>query len=194
MRLHRLVVFSLFTTLLFVSAAAAKETQPRLRPDTWATPVLSTELGNWHKVDDLVYRSEQPDEEGMRELADFGIKRVLNLRNFHSDEDELKDSGATLTLYRVPMQAEDITDDEVIAALKAIKVSDSPILVHCWHGSDRTGTVIAMYRIICQGWTRQAALDELENGGYGYHTIYKNIPRYILSVDLDKIRAGLQSP
>jgi hypothetical protein len=51
-----------------------------------------------------------------------------------------------------------------------------------------------MYRIIFQNWSRQAALDELTNGGYGYHPIYRSIPNYILSVDLDTIRAELKSP
>ena len=64
--------------------------------------------------------------------------------------------------------------------------------MHCWHGSDRTGTVIAMYRMVVQGWSREDALDELVNGGYGYHTIYRNIPAYIRNVDIDSIRQQLK--
>lgn len=180
--------------IVVASSSFGSDAEPRLRPDNWATPLISEQMQNWYKVDDLVYRSEQPDDKGMQELARFGIKRVLNLRNFHSDDDELKDSGESMTLYRVAMQAEGITDSEIIAALKVIMEEETPILIHCWHGSDRTGTVIALYRIIFQNWSRQAALDELINGGYGYHPIYKSIPNYILSVDLDTIRAGLKSP
>jgi len=194
MVLFRLLYLSLPALLLTAAVAFAADEPPRLRPDAWATPILSSEFDNWYKVDDLVYRSEQPDADGMRELSRLGIKRVLNLRNFHSDDDELEESGIDMTLYRVDMQAENITDDEVIAALRAIQAAETPIVVHCWHGSDRTGTVIAMYRIIVQGWSREAALDELINGNYGYHSLYKSIPKYIMSVDLDLIRDGLNRP
>ena len=178
--------------LLFSFTSVFAETQPRLRPNSWATPIISANFDNWYKVDDLVYRSEQPGDEDFLELSRFGIKRILNLRNFHSDNDEMKISEIPMTLYRVPMQAEDITIDEIVAALNAIKAAKTPILVHCWHGSDRTGTVIAMYRILYQGWLREAALDELINGGYGYHPIYKSIPDFVLTVDLNLIRDRLQ--
>ena len=61
-------------------------------------------------------------------------------------------------------------------------------MLHCHHGADRTGLVIAMYRIIYQGWTKDAALDELLHGGYGYHAMWKNIPSYIKHADVEKIR------
>jgi len=193
MRAVRIGCIAWCLLVFFASNSFCAEAQPRLRPDSWATPLISEQFENWYKVDDLVYRSEQPDIMGMQELARFGIKRVLNLRNFHSDDDELEASGEAMILYRVPMQAEAITDTEIIAALNAIKSAETPILVHCWHGSDRTGTVIAMYRILFQDWSREAALDELINGGYGYHTLYKNIPVYIRSVNLETIKAGLKS-
>ena len=55
------------------------------------------------------------------------------------------------------------------AALRQFRAAPKPVLVHCWHGSDRTGSVVAAYRIAFQNWTPAAALDELRHGGYGYH-------------------------
>ena len=55
----------------------------------------------------------------------------------------------------------------------------APVLVHCQHGADRTGTMCAMYRIIHEGWSADDAIDEMENGGYGYHSIWVNLPRFI---------------
>jgi len=48
------------------------------------------------------------------------------------------------------MAAGSITSDQVIAALRIITLSKYPVLVPCWHGSDRTGTVSAMYRTVFQ--------------------------------------------
>ena len=52
-----------------------------------------------------------------------------------------------------------------------IRRASGPVLVHCLHGSDRTGTIVAMYRIVEQGWTREAAIAEMTGGGYGYHAV-----------------------
>jgi len=163
----------------------------RLRPQSWATPVVSEHLHNWYQVDQLVYRSGQPDAEAMAEAEKFGIRRVLTLREYHDDEEETKASG--LHIFRIPMDAAKIKNEDVVAALKIIKASDEPILVHCWHGSDRTGTVIAMYRIVEQGWSKEAALDELKHGGYGYHAIYGNIIDYINNADIDAIKQQLNA-
>lgn len=178
--------------LLFVISSPCLGTESRLRPANWGTPIISENLENWYKVDDLVYRSEQPDDKGMAEVERFGIRRVLNLREFHSDDDEVK--GTSLKTFQLHLNAAKIADADVIEALKIITSSDQPILVHCWHGSDRTGTIVAMYRIVVQGWSKQAALDELVNGGYGYHSIYGNIKTYINNVDIEHIRKEIEAP
>lgn len=179
----------IFLVLLLLLPAILAAEPPRLRPDSWATSVISQNLENWSKVSDLLYRSEQPDAKGMVELEKIGIRRVLNLRQFHDDEEEAR--GTDLKLYRVPFNAAKVKDADVIESLKIITASDDPILVHCWHGSDRTGTIVAMYRIIEQGWSKDAAIDELKNGGYGYHSLYRNIISYIEEVDVDYIKSQI---
>jgi protein tyrosine/serine phosphatase len=43
-----------------------------------------------------------------------------------------------------------------------------PVFVHCRRGSDRTGTAVAVYRICVEGWSREAAIDEMVNGGFRF--------------------------
>ena len=69
---------------------------------------------------------------------------------------------------------------------------NGPFLIHCQHGADRTGLMSAMYRIIEQGWTKEAAIREMIEGGYGYHPMWRNIIRYIEQVDVEKIRKALE--
>lgn len=85
------------------------------------------------------------------------------------------------------MAAHRINEKDVIQALRLIKNRKGSILIHCKHGSDRTGLVVAMYRIIVQGWSREEAINEMKLGGYGFHGIYKNIIRFINKADVDKI-------
>ncbi|MBA3698173.1 MAG: tyrosine-protein phosphatase [Planctomycetes bacterium] len=141
---------------------------PRIRPLTWAQPVIGTQLANFHQVSPEVYRSGQPKARDLKLLVEqLGIKSVLTLRDLHNDDDEAE--GLPLALYRVEMEADDVEPDKVARAMQIIKDAPKPILIHCWHGSDRTGLVIAAYRITFQGWDPTVAADELVNGGFGYH-------------------------
>jgi len=64
-----------------------------------------------------------------------------------------------------------------------------PYLIHCHHGSDRTGLMIAMYRILHQHWTTQQALAEMTLGGYGFHPLWQNIIDYLTHADAAALRA-----
>ena len=152
--------------------------------------IFSAENGlpkNFYKVNMEIYRSAQPTEYNMEELEKIGIKTILNLRMFHSDSNEAKNTN--LKLYHLKMRAGKIKDKEIIAAMKIINESEKPILIHCMHGSDRTGIVIAMYRIIFNGYTKKEAIEELKNKKYGYHEkIYGNIIKYIERADIEKLK------
>ncbi len=180
----------LFNLLVLTSTLFAAE--PRLRPESWARPVISVPLKNWFQLDEKVYRASQPDRDGFKDAVKFGIKNVLNLRDHHSDNSEAK--GLEIKLHRVEMEADDVIEKDLIAALKIIKNSDGPILIHCWHGSDRTGLLCAMYRIVFQNWTKDAAIDELINGGYGYHKMYDNLPRWIENMNAMQFRQKVFAP
>lgn len=166
--------------------------QSSIRPETWATPVKAGGLKNFYRLDEKVYRSSQPDRKEFKALRELGIKNILNLRDHHADDSKAR--GLKLRLFRVEMDAGDIKASDIIAALWIIRQSDGPILIHCWHGSDRTGAVSAMYRIIFQGWSKEDAIDELVHGGYGYHSIYGNIPRFIREASIEEIRKKVFAP
>jgi tyrosine-protein phosphatase SIW14 len=177
-------IMSLLLVLWSVGGAAE---EIRTRPLDWAQPMIGTELGNFYQLSDEVYRSKQPGDEDMRTLASMGIRSILNLREYHNDDDEAKDSG--LVLFHVPVAAGAVDDRFVVKALRTIRQAKKPILIHCWHGSDRTGVVSAMYRMVFQDWPREQAIDEFINGGFGYHaSFYPNIEHYLQTVDVTAIR------
>ncbi len=186
--MKRVIKLCVITYALFIANLGFADT-PRIRPENWAKPVLSETIENWYKVDDKVFRSSQPNSDGMAQLKHLGITEVLNLRYFHSDDDEAK--GTKLKLHRLRTEAGDLSQQEIIQALKIITTAKGKILVHCWHGSDRTGAVIASYRIVVHGWNKDGAIDEMINGGYGFHSIYDNIAPLIKSLDVEKIRKEL---
>lgn len=178
--------------LVAVVLASVLNVEGARRPAHWARPIASDNLRNFYQLDDRVYRSGQPDRKGFEELQRRGILTILNLRDNHSDDRKAK--GLGLNLHRVEMEAGDIRMDDMIAALRIIRSSNGPVLIHCWHGSDRTGAVSALYRIVFQNWTKEQAIDELKNGGYGYHSIYGNIPRFIQDASIEEIRQKVFAP
>lgn len=96
-------------------------------------------------------------------------------------------AGFTLLLQR--MEADDLTLDELVAGLRQIRHAPKPVMLHCWHGSDRTGSIVAAYRIVFQGWTSAAALDELRFGGFGYHEkTFPNIITLFETLDTAELR------
>jgi tyrosine-protein phosphatase SIW14 len=176
-----------YLLLFFLLISTTCYAEPRVRPETWGKPIIGTNLENIFLVDKDIYRSEQPKHKDIPNLQLLGIKEVLNLREFHSDKDDLMDTD--LMLHRVKMHTSNITEDQIITSLRIIKNKKGPILVHCWHGSDRTGVTIAAYRIIFNNWTKSQALDEMTNGGYGYHSyIYPELVSFIEKLDIKRIK------
>lgn len=165
---------------------------PATRPADWAAPLAAAHrLENLHRITPTLYRSAQPRREDVPALQALGIRTVVSFRSFNSDERALRGSG--IDLVRVPIDTWSINDDEVLRALAAIRAAErkGPVLIHCWHGADRTGVVAAVYRMALQGWDKDAARHEMFRGGYGYHTLWRNIPAYLGRVDPEAMRTAL---
>ena len=184
--MKKLKMFALVVVGLtfFASAAvgAAEEQATRVdttaRPEKWAVPMTCAGAPNLHKVSDRLYRSAQPTAEGMTNLVALGIKTVVNLRDNHSDSDEI--GGLPLKARRIEIFTGNMKDKYVTDFLSVVDDTNAvPVLVHCQHGADRTGTMCAMYRILRDGWAVDDAIDEMKNGGFGYHSVWGNLPRFI---------------
>lgn len=177
------VLISLIFFLFFFSVYSQST---KIRPENWAVKIENQNLKNLFKLNDTIYRCEQPDNSGFALLDSLGIKSILNLRTKQTDK---QCSGKLpLTLFHIEMHAKKITDNDIVESLKVLINSQKPIVVHCKYGSDRTGVVIALYRIIFQGWTKEQAIQEMRNGEYGFHKFFKNIPEYINNCDISELK------
>ena len=153
----------------------------------WAKPMDLPGLPNLHQVSEDLYRGAQPSAEGMKQLEQLGVKTVVNLRSSHSDRDELK--GTSLAYEHIEMTAWNPESKDIVRFLKIVSDSNSvPVFVHCQHGADRTGLMCAIYRIVVQGWSKDEAIKEMTEGDFGFHEIWRNLPKYIRSLDIDEIK------
>lgn len=167
--------------------SAAEEAE---RNAAWARPIPLEGVGNLFQVSDMLYRSAQPTPDGLKRLKELGVKTVINLRAFHNDVKAAK--AADLLDEELSINTWSIENDDVIRVMNIIKdPAGAPYLIHCQHGADRTGMMVAMYRIIILHWTKDEAIDELVRGGYGFHSIWSNILDYIRHVDVAAITAKM---
>ena len=143
---------------------------------------------NYYKVNDGIRRSAQPDADEMAFLVKVeGIQSVLNLRDYHDDADEV--GTLDIVRYDIPLSAGSIAEDDLVRILRAVKRAPKPVLIHCLHGSDRTGAAVAACRIVFEGWTVEQAVSELMEPEYGHHRIlYQNIPELLRKADWDRIK------
>jgi len=179
--------------MLLVAQAVWAQTSPSHRPEIWAQPLKLEGVSNLYRVSPSLYRSDQPSALGMKNLKKLGIKTIVNLRSFHSDRRKLKATG--LAYEHIYMKAWHPEEKEAVRFLKIVTDPRRiPVLVHCQHGADRTGAMIAVYRIAVQGWSKEEAIREMTEGGYGFHGIWRNLPKWVrkLNVDQLKRKAGIQ--
>lgn len=148
------------------TAAAPPPGQPRAdRTDVAGVP-------NYAAVDAGVHRSGRPTAEGFGRLRVRGVRTVLNLEQFHDERREVEAAG--LRYVHCPSTAGFMTPGHVRTLLRIINdPANQPILVHCYHGSDRTGLLVAAYRLQ-HGWAAGPAIDELRS--FGFHGVYFTIP------------------
>ncbi len=121
-------------------------------------------VGNFHQVDANVYRGAQPTPEGLKTLADMGIKTIIDLRhdNSHSDNEQQIVEKLSMRYINVPMEGLNAPTNQQISDLLAVlnAADRGPVFVHCREGKDRTGAVVASYRIAHDHWTNEQALNE----------------------------------
>jgi len=131
-------------------------------------------VGNFQKVDDQVYRGAQPTDIGFAGLAHLGIKTVVDLRSIgeHSQADEQRlVEAAGMHYVSVPMKGMTTPSGHDVAKVLAMfnDSADGPVFVHCRRGADRTGAVIACYRIGHDHWDNKKALSEARSLGMSWY-------------------------
>lgn len=169
-------------------AQADESTIPR--PAQWAQPIAAQY--NLYQMSPTLYRSALPDSTAQPLLEKLHISTVINFLP-ETDDTWLKTPG--VTQVQLPYRTNHVDDADVLAALRAIQTAQAqgPVLMHCKHGSDRTGLMSAMYRVVVQDWSKQDALQEMTQGGFGENSHFKDGMDYMMKADIVQLRTALSS-
>ena len=146
------------------------------------------------RVDPALFRGAQPDEPGMAHLERLGVRTIINLR-LRSDVwpgEEAAARARGIGYVNVPLRGLSApTDTEVARVLALIATSPPPVFVHCEHGADRTGTIIACYRMLHDAWTAERAFAEAKH--YGFSLLQIGMRHFILTFSPAAVR-GAEAP
>ena len=139
-------------------------------------------IKNFFQVDPNIYRGAQPTKDGFRYLASLGVKTVINLRESdkRSREEEKLVTAAGMKYIGVPMTGLAApTEAEIGKLLGILEANTGGVFLHCKRGADRTGVVIASYRIDHDGWDNARALSEAMARGMSLFQVPRQ--KYILA-------------
>lgn len=135
-------------------------------------------LKNAYQVSNNLYRGALPTRQGYEALAKMGIKTIINLRV--SEPDKALTEGLPLTVYHIPVNPFLFNDRHAKRFLEiASNPANYPIYVHCLYGSDRTGAMVALYRVKVQHWPKERALQEMFTPAFGFDKVFFPLTRYI---------------
>ena len=127
------------------------------------------ELPRFQQVSERLFRGGQPREGGVSKLRELGIDTVINLRGAsdrtRAEGAEVRASGLNYFNVSLPNWGRP-QDSRVARILEVIAAPENGrVFIHCKDGVDRTGMIVAIYRMTTDGWSSAQALAEAERSG-----------------------------
>lgn len=144
-----------------------QQTETQQSPTDTPSVVIGKELiPDFAEVSPTLYRGAQPRKHGFEALAKMGVQIVVDLRG---DRDGERKEVTSLGMQYVPMHWEcSFPKDRTFADFLTLirKNPGKKIFVHCRVGDDRTGMMIAAYRMADEGWSPKQAMKEMTEYGF----------------------------
>ena len=142
----------------------------------------TAQIVNFDWVNASLYRGGQPNAAAIQWLRGQGIKTILNLRMADDVWPGEAQAAAACSIFytNLPLHGTFApTQAEMEKVLATIQAAPQPVFVHCQHGCDRTGTVVACYRIRVEHWGNRMA--EAEADIYGLSWMEFGMHHFIAS-------------
>jgi protein tyrosine/serine phosphatase len=123
-------------------------------------------LPNFGEATPTLYRGGQPTKHGFTMLAKMGINIVVDLRGSRESERRIV-THVGMRYVAMPWRCSFPKDKTFAQFLRLVRKNPGKkIFVHCRVGDDRTGMMIASYRMAEEGWSAERAEKEMERYGF----------------------------
>jgi tyrosine-protein phosphatase SIW14 len=148
----------------------------------YAAGPAAPHVRNFGELNDHIYRGAAPSPVALEELRTLGVKVIIDLRGSSegtaAEGQQVRNLG--MKYVNVPLPALSApTQAQIEKILPLLFQCDSePVFIHCRRGKDRTGTVLACYRIQHDNWDNRRALEEAKS--YGMSHLERGMRSYIV--------------
>jgi protein tyrosine/serine phosphatase len=174
-----MLVAALSTSVFASLDSSGSILQLRIPPDAHSSERIYNlpGLSNVGRVAPGVLRGAQPGKDGYATLKALGVRTVIDMRTSDSEKFQVEAAGMRAIAVPIEMTREGLKEkvDKVVALMA--DPANQPVFVHCRHGQDRTGIVVAAYRMIQQGWSLTDAETEMQ--AFGFNDVWVNFKKFI---------------
>lgn len=176
-RLLAIVVVAAFASFAAISTGA------QIAPiGSRATSLTIQGVPNAGSVTGTLFRGAQPTGNAFADLQKLGMNIVVDFRGEGGEVNAEKKSVESLGMKFVslPWNGGSIpTRDEILTFFTLLRDNpDQKVFIHCEYGADRTGVMIALYRIAVDHWTPQQAISEMKD--FHYHSfMLPHLAKYV---------------
>lgn len=162
--------------------------------DSNPTPITSEDVCNFHQVDAHFYRGGRPRSSAYPKLVQIGIRTIINLEEpeYAAEEKAVIDklnSGlpadkqiqfVSFPISPAEIDDQGVSDKRLLELFGEIQASEKPIFLHCYHGKDRTGMTVAIYRLLMNQKSTSDAYDEAFHYRFSRedHGLSRTLDRY----------------
>jgi tyrosine-protein phosphatase SIW14 len=173
-----------------VLTSCARTASPPSVPSQNASSVVSAPaeklkiegVHNAGKVSDVLFRGAQPTAKGLAQLKTAGVTTIVNLRQegLEVERERKVTESLGLRFLNIPVVGWSLPSDAQVAQFLNLfrEPAGQRVFVHCYYGDDRTGVMVATYRIAQLHWTADQAIDEMHSFGFHYY-FYPNMASYV---------------
>lgn len=147
---------------------------PKPLADACARPLSPAIANSCVVAPGAVWRGAKPDAQGAAALVSLGVKTLVNLELLHDDLDAFHAArpsmpgSASIDYFRIRdwepnvIIAPALLDSHVADFIAIVKTRARPIYVHCRAGQNRTGVMVAAYRVLLEGMAIESAIAEMQ--------------------------------
>jgi tyrosine-protein phosphatase SIW14 len=176
----RSMIVTFAAAVALISAGSARS---QVSP-TGATGVFVAIPGvpNAGSVTGNLFRGAQPKDSAYADLQKLGMNIVVDLRGesgeVSSEKKAVEQMG--MKFVSLPWSGAGLPSrDELLTYFTLLRDNpDKKIFLHCQYGADRTGVMIALYRIAVDHWTAEQAIKEMKD--FHYHSfMLPHLAKYV---------------
>lgn len=144
--------------------------------------------GRFKQVESDLWRGGLPRKKGLQQLKAMGVRTVIDLM----DEDPKKWQEIATSLdnkyVNIPLRrTRPIPSESITKFLEIVQDSaNRPVYVHCRSGRDRTGAMVAIYRISASQWTSERAINEMKS--LGFNPMFTCLSRSVVDYGEEQLR------